>query len=129
MGKKHIGDLAPFDLIVLLIISETVQNAMIAGDKSLVGGLICSATLLILTQLMNWLNWYSKTASRFLEGTPKVLVWHGRRLRDVMRNEQVSISELMEALRQNGIVNIGDVQAAVLENDGKISVIEKRSPA
>jgi uncharacterized membrane protein YcaP (DUF421 family) len=125
MGKKHIGELAPFDLIVLLIISETVQNAMIGGDKSVVGGLICSATLLILTQLMNWANRYSKKTSRFLEGTPKVLVWHGKRLPNVMRNERVSIAELMEALRHKGIANIRDVQAAVLENDGKISVIEK----
>lgn len=103
MGKKHVGELAPF-----------------------VGGLICSATLLILTQLMNWLNWYSKKASRFLEGTPKILIWHGRRLAPMMRSERISVSELMEALRHNGVANIRDVQVAVLENDGKISVIEKR---
>jgi uncharacterized membrane protein YcaP (DUF421 family) len=126
MGKKHVGELAPFDLIVLLIISETVQNAMIGGDKSLIGGLICSGTLLVLIQLVNWLAWYSKKASRFLEGTPKVLVWHGRRLTEVMRNERISVSELMEALRHNGITNIREVHAAVLENDGKISVIENR---
>jgi uncharacterized membrane protein YcaP (DUF421 family) len=126
MGKKHVGELAPFDLVVLLIISETVQNAMIGGDKSLVGGVICAGTLLVLIQLMNWLTWYSKKASRFLEGTPKVLIWHGRRLATVMRNERISLSELMEALRHNGIANIRNVQVAVLENDGKISVIEKR---
>lgn len=129
MGKKHIGQLAPFDLVVLLIISETVQNAMIGGDESLIGGLICAATLLILIQLMSWLNWYSKRASRVLEGTPKVLIWHGRRLSAVMRDERISVSELMEALRKNGIANIGNVQVALLENDGKISVIEKQNKA
>jgi uncharacterized membrane protein YcaP (DUF421 family) len=126
--RKHVGELAPFDLIILLIISETVQNAMIGGDESLIGGLICSGTLLILIQLMNWLSWHSKRASRFLEGTPKVLIWRGRRLSGVMRDEQISVSELLEALRHNGIANIRDVRVALLENNGKISVIEKQRP-
>jgi uncharacterized membrane protein YcaP (DUF421 family) len=125
VGKKHIGELAPFDLIVLLIVSETVQNAMIGQDKSLVGGLISAATLFAIAQSMNWLSWHSKRMSRYLEGTPKIIVSHGERLKAVMEREKVTLAELMEALRHNGTANISDVRFAVLENDGRISVIKR----
>lgn len=62
IGKKHVGELAPFDLLVLLILSETVQNSLIGDDKSLIGGLISAATLLALVQGINYLNWHSKDA-------------------------------------------------------------------
>ena len=129
IGKKHVGELAPFDLIVLLILSETVQNAMIGDDKSLVGGLISAATLIALTQAMSILSWRSKRLSRIIEGTPKVLVRNGERNRDTMQREQVSISELVEAMRQNGCCSILEVKLAMLENDGKISIVRFRGEA
>ena len=125
IGKKHIGELAPFDLIVLLIVSETVQNAMIGQDKSLIGGLISAATLLTVAQSMSWLSWHSKKMSRFLEGTPKIIVSHGERLKNVMARERITLAELMEALRSNGMTSIADVRFAILENDGRISVIKR----
>jgi len=125
MGKKHVGELAPFDLVVLLIISETVQNAMIGEDKSLVGGLISAGTLIVLAQAMSFASWKSKRIARLIEGTPKILVRHGRRQRDVMKQEQISISELTEAMRREGCANIADVRVAILENDGKISVLKR----
>lgn len=125
LGKKHVGELAPFDLLVLLIISETVQNAMVGDEKSLIGGLICAATLLVLTQAMNWLSWSSRRIAGVVEGRPKILVSHGAKINDAMNTERVTISELMEALRHNGITNILDVRYAILENDGKISVIKR----
>ena len=126
IGKKHVGDLAPLDLVVLLILSETVQNSLVGDDKSLVGGLISATTLVALVQVMSFAGWRSKKAERFLEGVPKILVWHGKCAKEVMAREQVSVSELTEALRRNGCANILDVSAAVLENDGKISVIRRR---
>jgi uncharacterized membrane protein YcaP (DUF421 family) len=126
IGKKHIGELAPFDLVVLLILSETVQNAMIGDDKSLFGGLVSAATLIAMAQGMNWLSWRSKKIARYLEGVPKVIVRHGRRCNEVMVAEMVSISELTEALRREGCSNIADVRIAMLENDGKISVIQRQ---
>jgi uncharacterized membrane protein YcaP (DUF421 family) len=125
-GKKHVGEMAPFDLIVLLILSETVQNAMVGEDKSLLGGLICASTLLVLAQTMNWLSFRSKRLSRLLEGTPKILVRHGTRNARVMESEFVTSSELAEALRRNGCSNIADVRVAMLENDGKITVIKRQ---
>lgn len=125
IGKKHVGEMAPFDIIVLLIVSETVQNAMVGDDKSLLGGLICAATLLALAQGMNWLSWRSKKMARIFEGTPRVLVRHGRRKTEVMEQELVTLSELTEEMRRQGCSNIADIRAAILENDGKITVIKR----
>ena len=126
IGKKHIGELSPFDLVVLLILSETVQNAMVADDKSLSGGLISAATLIAIAQAMGFYSWKSKKAARIIEGAPKVLVRHGHCYRDVMAKEQVSSSELMEAMRAADCTNILDVRVALLENDGKIAVIKSK---
>ena len=71
VGKKHVGELAPFDLLVLLILSETVQNAMVGDDKSLIGGLVSAATLIALAQAMSFLSWRSKRLERLIEGTPR----------------------------------------------------------
>src|SRR4030095_3599358 len=79
VGKKHVGELAPFDLIVLLILSETVQNSLIGDDTSLVGGLISAGTLVALSYGIGLLSCYSKVAQRLLEGAPRILVRHGRR--------------------------------------------------
>ena len=127
VGKKHVGELAPFDLIVLLILSETVSNALSGEDKSLIGGLISAATLIALVMAVSFVSWRSKKVERFLEGVPKILVRHGTRREEVMAQQQVTISELLEALRRNGCTNIADVRAAVLENDGKISIIMREA--
>jgi uncharacterized membrane protein YcaP (DUF421 family) len=87
--------------------------------------LISAATLIALAQGMSFASWKSKRIARVIEGTPKVLVRHGRRQPHVMDQEQVSISELTEAMRREGCANIADVRAAILENDGKISVIKR----
>jgi len=123
IGKKHVGELAPFDLLVLLILSETVQNALVGDDKSLPGGLVSAATLVGLAYIMSFIAWRSKKVGRWLEGTPKILVRHGSVCRDTLDKERVSLSELVEALRQEGASNITGVRAAVLENDGKITII------
>jgi uncharacterized membrane protein YcaP (DUF421 family) len=124
VGKKHVGELAPFDLVALLILSETVQNAMVGDDKSVTGGLVSAATLIALIQLLGFLSSRSKRVERLIEGTPKVLVRHGHRCKDVMVQEQISISELTEAMRREGCSNISDIRVALLENDGRISILK-----
>jgi uncharacterized membrane protein YcaP (DUF421 family) len=123
IGKKHVGELTPFDLLVLLILSETTQNALVGDDKSLIGCFISAGTLLLLVQAMSLLSWKSKAAARFLEGTPKILIRHGKTRRDIAAKERISVSELTEALRRHGCTDIGQVRAAILENDGKITVV------
>ena len=121
-GKKHIGDLSPFDLLVLLILSETVQNALIADDKSLVGGLLSAVTLVAIGHIVGYASWRSKKAGRFFEGAPRILIRHGQVCRKVMAEERITRSELIEALRREGCATITKVRFAVLENDGSITV-------
>jgi uncharacterized membrane protein YcaP (DUF421 family) len=113
VGKKHVGELAPFDLLVLLILSETVQNSLIGDDTSLVGGLISAATLVGLSYGMSVLTSSSKLAERLLEGTPKILIRHGRRRTDEMKRQHITLAELTEALRHQGCANITQVRAAI----------------
>src|SRR5262245_39493420 len=75
IGKKHVGDRSPFDLVVLLIISETVDGSLIGDDKSLTGGLISAATLVAMVQLVGYLTWRFRSIERFVE--PRILVHHG----------------------------------------------------
>jgi uncharacterized membrane protein YcaP (DUF421 family) len=124
VGKNHVGELAPFDLLVLLILSETVQNSLVGDDTSLIGGLISATTLVGFAYGMSFLTSHSKLAERILEGTPKILVRHGRRRPAEMAKQRISTSELAEALRHQGYANITGIRAAILENDGKITVIK-----
>jgi uncharacterized membrane protein YcaP (DUF421 family) len=122
VGKKHVGELAPFDLVVLLLLSECVQNALINDDKSLTGGLIAAGALFTLNQLVGYGAWRNKTAERFLEGTPRLLVRHGHVLDEALAREQITRSELLEALRREGCTSLANVRYAILENDGGITV-------
>lgn len=121
-GKKHVGQMSPFDLVVLLILSETVSGALNAGDNSLVGGLVSAATLLVLAKVVGYAIWRFKPVERFLEGKPCMLVRHGHVNRDVMASEQVTHSELLEALRRQGYTSLTNIRYAVLENDGTITI-------
>jgi uncharacterized membrane protein YcaP (DUF421 family) len=122
VGKKHVGELAPFDLVVLLILSESVNGALIAEDTSVTAGLIVASTLFGVNQLVGYLSSRRKGLERFFEGTPKILVRNGKVCADVLKKEQITHSELVEALRREGCSSLTKVRYAVLENDGAISI-------
>jgi uncharacterized membrane protein YcaP (DUF421 family) len=121
VGKRHVGEMAPFDLVVLLILSECVQNALIADDKSVTGGLVAAGTLFGLNHVIGHISWRSRRAERLLEGTPRVLVRHGHVLKEVLAEEQITHSELLEALRREGCTSLSKVRYAVLEPSGDIT--------
>jgi uncharacterized membrane protein YcaP (DUF421 family) len=121
-GKKPLGQMSPFDLIMLLLISEAVQNAMLGDDKSLLGGIIVASLLFALSEVFGYTVWRNKRIGRTLDGTPSVLVRNGHVYSDVLAREQVTRSELMEALRREGCTSLNRVRYAVLENDGNITV-------
>jgi uncharacterized membrane protein YcaP (DUF421 family) len=122
IGKKQVGQMSPFDLVVLLIISETVDASLIGDDKCLTGGLISATTLVVLVYVVGYLTWRDKTIERWVEGRPKILVRHGHVKNDILDDQQISRSELMEALRHQGCTAVTNVRFAILENDGSISV-------
>jgi uncharacterized membrane protein YcaP (DUF421 family) len=122
IGKKHVGELSPFDLVVLLIVSETVDGSLIGDDKSLTGGLISVATLVVVVQLVGYLTWRFRSVERLVDGEPTVLVRHGDVCDRAMRSEQVTRAELMEALRREGCSSLVNLRYAVLETDGSITI-------
>ena len=125
-GKRQLGQLSAFDLVVLLIISNVVQNAVIGNDNSLGGGLIGATTILLLNLLVAYVTFRFKRADRLIEHSPTVLVRHGRILRDNLRRERLGPRDLRAALRHHGVVSIRDIRYAFLEEDGHVSVITGR---
>jgi uncharacterized membrane protein YcaP (DUF421 family) len=128
-GKRQIGQLAPFDLVLLLILANTVQNSMNAGDNSLVGGLISAASIVSLNYFVGFIAFKYKTVETIIEGRPQILIHNGELFDDVLKREKLSRHELMAALRGAGCDNIENVHVAVLENNGRINVTlrDKRS--
>ena len=121
-GRRQIGQLAPFDLVLLLVLSNAVQNAMNGGDNSVIGGLISATTLVAVNWLVSYATFRNKRLARVVEGRPQVIIHNGNVYRDVMQREQLTQSELDAALRAAGCACVDDVHFAVLENNGQISV-------
>ena len=128
-GKRQIGQLSPFDLVLLLVLSNAVQNSMNAGDNSLVGGLISAATLVGLNFLLGFATFRSKRLESLVEGRPEVLIHNGRLFEDVMARAQLTHHELNAALRGAGCASIEEVHSAILENNGSISVLRRNEPS
>jgi len=124
-GKRQIGQLAPFDLVLLLVLSNAVQNSMNAGDNSLVGGLISAATLVALNYGVSYATFKSKKLEALIEGRPQVIIHNGRIFEEVMRNAKLTHHELSAALRRSGCTCAEEVQIAVLENNGSISIVAR----
>ena len=124
-GKRQVGQLTPFDLVVLLIISNVVQNAVIGNDNSLGGGLIGAVTILLLNWVVVELAFRSKRARRLLEPSPTLLIHNGRILDDHLRRERITMDDLHAALRRSGVVDPAKVRFAILEETGQISVIPR----
>jgi uncharacterized membrane protein YcaP (DUF421 family) len=123
-GKREVGQMTPFDLTLLLLISNAVQNAMTGSDTSLVGGGIAAATLLILNYLVAELSGGNRRFRRFVQGQPSLLVHDGKVIESHMAKEHVSMDELERAMREHGIATYHDVALAVLEVDGSISCLK-----
>ena len=122
-GKRQIGQLAPFDLVLLLILSNAVQNSMSGGDNSLVGGLIIAATLVFINYLVGLATYKSKKLEALIEGRPQVLIHNGKLYKDTMANAQITQHELDTALRQAGCGDISEVHSGILETSGTISIV------
>jgi uncharacterized membrane protein YcaP (DUF421 family) len=122
-GKRLLGQMTPFDLVVLLLVSEAVQNALIGGDMSTTGGLIAAGALIgtnyglaAASERVTWLR-------NMLEGGPTVLVRDGKFLKENMLREGLDEDEVLMAIREHGVEDVEGVRLAVLETGGTISVV------
>ncbi|MGX5672652.1 YetF domain-containing protein [Thermomonas sp. XSG] len=124
-GKRAVGQFTPFDLVLLILIGNAVQNGINGGDNSLTGAVIMATTLITLNYLVAWQTSRNRMVERWVEGEPVVLARDGKVFRQVLRRELVSHDDFAEALRMNNIDDVGDVRLALLETNGRISVIPR----
>jgi uncharacterized membrane protein YcaP (DUF421 family) len=123
-GKREVGQMTPFDLTLLLLLSNSVQNAMTGPDTSLFGGAVAACTLLLLNYLVADLSGANRRFRRVIQGQPSLLVHDGTIIESHMAKEHVSMDELLRALREHGISDYHNVALAVLEVDGSISCLK-----
>jgi uncharacterized membrane protein YcaP (DUF421 family) len=122
-GKKEIAQLSVIDLVFILLISNSVQNAMVGPGTSLEGGLIAAASLFLVNFILKNVVYRSKKASELIQGHAIMLVYEGKVMTQNLEKSKISTDELEAAVREHGVKGIKDVDLAVLEIDGNISVL------
>ncbi len=136
-GKKELAQLSVVDLVFILLISNAVQNAMVGPDSTLSGGLVAATTLFLVNYLLKYLQFRFPKFGKAVQGEATMLVYQGKILDDHMKIAKISYEELMEAVREHGVESVKDVNLAIMEVDGSISVlsgqfqkktIKKRTP-
>jgi uncharacterized membrane protein YcaP (DUF421 family) len=123
LGRRELGRLTNFDLVVVLVVANVLQNAMIGDDSSLTGGLIGAATVLGLNTLIATAVYASRRVERIVDGDPVVIVADGRLMRSALRRELITENEVLAAARNAGVEKLTDVRLAILESTGEINVV------
>lgn len=123
-GKREVGQMTPFDLVLLLLLSNAVQNAMTGPDTSLAGGVIAAITLLILNYIVAEVSGVNRRFRKLVQGTPSLLIHNGELMLPHLAKEHVTVDEIQRACREHGISSVSDVAIGVLEVDGSISLLK-----
>ncbi len=122
-GTRTLGQLTVFDFVLLLIISNAVQNAMVGPDTSLAGGLVAATILMSWHWVIDRARLRSRRLAKLIAGEGIMLIYHGRILDEHCHRAGITRDELLQALREHGVARVDDVMFAVLEPDGTISVV------
>ena len=124
-GKRAVGQFTPFDLVLLILIGNAVQNGINGGDNSLTGAAIMASTLIVLNYAVAFITSRSRRAEEVVEGVPVVLARDGKVFERVLREQLVSDADFHKALRQHQVAAVSDVALALLETNGSISVVPR----
>jgi len=122
-GKKELAQLSVVDMVFILLISNAVQNAMVGPDNSLSGGLVAALTLFLLNYILKYLQYRFPRMNKLIEGDAILLVFKGKVMDEQLRKAQISVDELLETIREHGVASVKEVDLAILETDGNISVL------
>jgi len=122
-GKKELAQLSVIDLVFILLISNAVQNAMVGDNSSLFGGIIAAGSLFTVNIVLDKLFFRSKKLSEFFQGNPLMLIYNGKVIENHLKQATISHEELEAVVREHGVKSIQDVNMAVLETDGNISIL------
>jgi uncharacterized membrane protein YcaP (DUF421 family) len=126
VGKRELGSLEPFDLILLIVIGDLVQQGVTQNDYSVTGAFIVIATMGLMTVGTSYLSFRFRPLRRVMEGEPVVLMENGRPIEQNLRRERITLDEIAERARIEQVESLDDVRLAVLETNGEISVIPRR---
>ncbi len=127
-GKRQIGQMSPFDLVLLLVLSNAVQNSMNGGDNTILGGMILAVTLVACNAALGYVTYRSKTVEKIVEGEPEVLIFDGKLIKKTLEKEGLTMDELMGALRVAGCEKVEEVHLATMELNGQISIVREENP-
>jgi len=124
-GKKELSQLSVVDLVFILLISNSVQNAMVGSNSTLAGGLVAAAALFIVNFIFKEILYRFPKFGRLVQGETLMLIYKGKLIRKNVDKAKLTIDEIMEAVREHGVSKIEEVDLAVLEVDGNISVLSE----
>ena len=124
-GKKELSQLSVFDLVFILLISNAVQNAMVLGDNTLYGGLAAALSLFTVNYILKLLQLKFPKFGKLIQGDAIMLIYHGKIIPSHLRMAGISEAEVMQSIREHGVASIGEVDLAVMEVDGNISVLSQ----
>lgn len=122
-GKQELAQLSVFDLVFIMLIGNAVQNAMVGSDTTLSGGLAAAGALFLINYLVKYFTYKFPKLNKIIQGKAIMLVYKGELLKENMAKAKISLAELEEAIREHGVSSIAEVDLAVLEIDGSISVL------
>ena len=125
MGKREIGQLQPFELAIAIMIADLASIPMTNTGIPITNGIVPILGLLLMHIIISWINLKSLKAREIICGKPRILIYKGKIKKKALKKERLTLNELQERLRDKNIVNLGDVEFAILETSGQISVIEK----
>ena len=127
LGTRELGQISNYDLVLIIILANAVQNSLVGSDTTLFGGLTSAFTLLVLNRLFTWILVRNPGIRHWIESDPILIVRDGKLLKDNMKKEGVTVEHVKAAMREHGIASLEKVQMAVLEVDGTISIVAKDS--
>jgi uncharacterized membrane protein YcaP (DUF421 family) len=122
-GKKELAQLSVVDLVFILLISNSVQNAMVGPDATLLGGLVAAVTLFLANYLLKYLQYRFPKFGKIVQGDAIMLIYEGKYLESHLKKARITKEEIMEAVREHGVSTIEEVNLAIMEVDGSISVL------
>lgn len=125
-GKRQIGQMSPFDLVLLMVLSNAVQNSMNGGDNSVTSGIILAVTLVAANWIVGRITSSSRTMEQIIDGKPQILFHNGNVYEESLRDCGITRQELIAAVHKAGYADLDSIRSAILENDGTISVIPKQ---
>lgn len=125
LGKRELGQLTPFELVVMIVLGNLIQQSVTHNDFSLTGALLAVSTFAFLAICMSWLTYLSPRAERLLDGEPQVIIRNGKLINENLRRDGMTRGEIESEMRLAGVAHMKDVVWAILEPQGKISFMKK----